>query len=298
MNITIIGGGAIGLLTAVYLNKQGHFVKIVTRTDRQACHIASEGLSCHSTGLLLKSEAAAEAASEFKVGQEDLIIVTLKQTQIDFFLKWAKEKIPRHIPLLFLQNGMGHIEKASAHLEHPLLSGVVTHGALKKSDTEVRHTGRGQIIVGGEGFLEKSLKPLLTDDKSFPVKWISEIEVVMKKKLLVNAVVNPLTALYQVKNGEILSNSKLKDLAEKIFNEAAEVLDLEKNEWKFVENVIRQTAENTSSMLADRLAKKETELDAITGYLLNLGREKGISCEHTFKIHEKLKKIELEESYD
>ncbi|SER64120.1 2-dehydropantoate 2-reductase [Salipaludibacillus aurantiacus] len=298
MNITIIGGGAIGLLTAVYLNKQGHFVKIVTRTDRQACHIASEGLSCQSAGLLLKSEPAVEAASEFKGGQEDLIIVTLKQTQIDFFLEWAKEKVPSPIPLLFLQNGMGHIEKASGYLEHPLLSGVVTHGALKKSDTAVRHTGAGQIIVGGEGFLKKSLNLLLTDDKFFPVIWNSEIELVMKRKLLVNAVVNPLTALYQVNNGQILLNKKLKDLAGKIFNEAVEVLALEKDEWKFVENVIRQTAENTSSMLADRLAKKETELDAITGYLLNLGREKGISCEHILKIHKELKKVELEDSYD
>src|SRR5699024_11364265 len=85
---------------------------------------------------------------------------------------------------------------------------------------------------------------------SFPVRFCSSWKILLKEKLIVNAVINPLTALFNVKNGVILSNKYLYDIAEKLCFEAAESLNLDFEEnWHRVQTIAKKTSENISSML-------------------------------------------------
>lgn len=127
----------------------------------------------------------------------------------------------------------------------------------------------------------------------------TDIQLLLRQKLVVNCVINPLTALIGCTNGELLKNPAARRLAFRICKEAAEVFRKEAinsagpntslsdisippeltltallNECRRVANV---TAPNTSSMLMDiRGGKAETEIHWLTGYLMTLGSRNGV----------------------
>ena len=88
-----------------------------------------------------------------------------------------------------------------------------------------------------------------------------------------NAVINPLTALHQCKNGE-LSNGKYNAAIELLIEEFVLVAKASGQDFSNdsiqsrVAQVIRQTADNYSSMQQDFAKGRRSELEYITGFLL------------------------------
>jgi 2-dehydropantoate 2-reductase len=274
------------------LQEQGHDVQLVTRTSEQSDMINLNGVSCiRKNGVTAKRIPAIHFESFF-AEKQNLIIVTTKQTHLPVFLEWAKHRFESHIPILFMQNGMGHIEHAKEVLANPLFFGVVTHGAFKNSLNEVKHTGIGHILVGGIDEHRYLLSPLWCKDSRFPIEWSDSMVTAMSKKLLMNAVINPLTAIHQVKNGSLLTNESLKIEAYEIFDEARKILGFPKEMWDEVVDVIRLTGENESSMNVDLQSGRKTEVDTITGYLLMRAKDNECLSEKIQHIHNQIKRLE------
>ncbi|UTR10981.1 2-dehydropantoate 2-reductase [Evansella sp. LMS18] len=284
MRVAIIGGGAVGLLTGGYLSLTGHQIHIITRTREQADILNSEGLKLETGNGTETVYVNAGPHTSTEYMDCDLWIITLKQTVLDSFLaKWRDvEGLP---PVLFLQNGMGHMEKAEKALLSDLYAGIVTHGALKTGHNCVKHTGKGDIHIGFWRGSNHNLAAQLTIPDSFPVYEASDIQLMLKRKLLVNLSVNPLTALYGVKNGELLTNPEWAKNVKAIFSEGVSVLGLEENEWETVEAVITRTGDNESSMLQDVKNGRKTETEAITGYMMQLAAEQGLELPVTSFLH-------------
>ncbi|WP_167553118.1 ketopantoate reductase family protein [Evansella clarkii] len=284
MRIAIIGGGAVGLLTGGYLSLSGHHIHIITRTEEQADILNSKGLNLETGNGVETVCVNAEHHASAEYMDCDLWIVTLKQTVLDSFLaKWRDvEGLP---PVLFLQNGMGHMEKAEKTLRSSLYAGAVTHGALKTGLNSVEHTGKGDIHIGLWRGCKLDLAAQLTIPDSFPVYETGDIQLMLKRKLLVNLSVNPLTALYRVKNGELLENPEWAKNVKAVFSEGVSVLGLDEKEWDRVEAVITRTGENESSMLGDVKSGRKTETEAITGYIMQLAAERGLEMPVTSFLH-------------
>ncbi|MEP4523688.1 MAG: ketopantoate reductase C-terminal domain-containing protein, partial [Alloalcanivorax venustensis] len=93
------------------------------------------------------------------------------------------------------------------------------------------------------------------------------------RKLVGNAVINPLTGLHDVANGHIFEDPALAAEAEQLAREADRVLTTLDPTWPGdslpgVRALAEATAGNTSSMRADMQAGAITEIDAINGWLL------------------------------
>ncbi|MBD4608075.1 2-dehydropantoate 2-reductase, partial [Xanthomonas citri pv. citri] len=58
----------------------------------------------------------------------------------------------------------------------------------------------------------------------------------------------------------------------------------------YVEQVIESTAENISSMLQDIRAQRHTEIDYITGFLLNRARAHGVAVPENARLFELIKR--------
>ncbi|WP_231587001.1 ketopantoate reductase C-terminal domain-containing protein [Paenibacillus sp. E194] len=96
------------------------------------------------------------------------------------------------------------------------------------------------------------------------------------QKLLANVIINPLTAVLRIKNGQLLLQEDRLSLMKELFGEAAAVyraahisIDEEKD-WERVVQVCRMTSSNSSSMLQDVEAGRRTEIEAITGALIRM----------------------------
>lgn len=265
MRVGIIGGGAIGLLFAHYLSKQ-HVVTIYTRTEDQAAYIHREGLNFMIGGKVQTQKMRAMKLRE-TIANEDVIIVAVKQYQLEDVYESLKHVVK---PLLFLQNGYGHIEFLQRLHSPSLFVGVVEHGALKHNANTVEHTGLGKTkLAAFRGDLQKlHINNYMIP--RFPFETSDDYHAMLLEKLIVNAVINPLTAILGVSNGELVSNRSYSEGMERYFAELATILQIENKvaALEHVKDVCRMTAENRSSMLKDLENGRPTEIDAILGYVL------------------------------
>jgi 2-dehydropantoate 2-reductase len=273
MNIGIIGAGSIGLLFASYLSK-AFSITLYTRTIEQAEEINQNGILLQKGEIQSRIIVKAFPLSMWK-GTEELSIIAVKQYQLRPIIEYLTklECIPKN--LLFLQNGMSHLALLEKVDAAAILVGSVEHGASKINSYSVRHNGEGAVNIA----VFKGKSSTLSDfaeacaEIHFPLTIKEDYYQMLVNKLIANAVINPLTALLQVKNGELISNTFYFSAVKKLFLEISSILNLEDPIKKFrdIINICKKTGDNQSSMLKDVKAGRKTEIDSILGFLLDEG---------------------------
>jgi len=271
VKIGIIGAGAIGLLMASYLAEQ-HHITLYVRRNEQKNQLQSHGISLyHSDQYMGTTPITVRHISALE--NEECYIICVKQTHMLDIMPYIKHIHGR--PILFLQNGMGHLSLLDS-LSSPLLVGVVEHGVKRQDDVTVNHLGKGTIRIAPyhSTIIETQRLHGALDHKKFPFDMQDNYKVMLTDKLIVNAVINPLTALFRVQNGSIIENKPIRTIAEMLCQEASEALHMDYEvAWKRVKQTALATKENTSSMYADILAGRKTEIDSISGYIMEQAKK-------------------------
>ncbi|WP_171016961.1 2-dehydropantoate 2-reductase [Pseudalkalibacillus caeni] len=276
MDVGIVGGGAIGLLFASYLKRAGHMVTIYTKRAEQAMKLTGEGLVFHRGGSVEKYHV--EAFPIEQIREHELLIIAVKQYQLEDLSPYLKSVKKPESTLLYLQNGMGHVKGFKENGWHAIVAGVVEHGAKRMSDHEIVQTGFGKTkisLVTGQSDLHRWTATL--HNKGFPIEIKDNWHEMLSRKLVVNCAINPLTAIFKVPNGELLYNDHFQNLMKKIVKEATFLLHLDEREmWDEVVAVCKYTEQNRSSMLTDIENNRKTEIEAINGFLVEKGNENNI----------------------
>ncbi|MFC5712251.1 2-dehydropantoate 2-reductase [Thalassorhabdus alkalitolerans] len=294
--VAIVGGGSVGLLLAGYTARIAETV-LVCRRHSQKEMIERHGI--HVQGqFTAEAEAVTWGEKKKAVEHADLIIIAVKSYDLEKIWKSLPEIKPG-AGVLFLQNGMAHtplLEQSQKQNVYHTFAGIVEHGALKVNDNTVKHTGQGILHIGAVTKESPLLQQMLHifDEAGLAAKKIAHWKEKMEEKLLFNSVINPLTALFQVKNGELIDNPYFKKVMNQLFMEASSVLSLphSPNLWHDLCSLCENTAENQSSMLRDVLHHRPTELDAITGYLVKKGESQRIPMPcHNF-VYQSIKGLE------
>jgi 2-dehydropantoate 2-reductase len=144
----------------------------------------------------------------------------------------------------------------------------------------VRSSGVGEVTLTAHPRLDDLAKILRA--ANLDVRVVKNVQPFVWGKLVVNAAINPLTAILHMKNGELLGNPPAYKLMREIAHEAASVGKALGVELPFlvpedaVEDVAKHTADNISSMLQDVLRGAQTEVDAINGAIIRKGKQKGV----------------------
>lgn len=286
MKIGVVGGGSIGLLVARYLCEE-HDVTLYVRRNQQKQKINDHGLllSNNPTPWTVRALLTSE------VKEEDCVIICVKQPDIGVVIP-ILDKLSKHTSIIFLQNGMGHIDLIN-NLIQPVYIGIVTHGALRKSDHIVTQSGKGSIKLANFSGNDEQLSLLVQklNNEKFPFQIESDWQKVLAEKLVINAVINPLTAIFEVPNGDILRNAYLMYLAKELCVEACLILQLDFiGQWNHVKTVATNTKENVSSMWKDLKDHKKTENEAISGYLV---KKSTIPIPYTTFVYNSMKALEV-----
>ncbi|WP_026581514.1 2-dehydropantoate 2-reductase [Bacillus sp. J33] len=287
MKIAIIGGGAIGLLFAYYLNEH-HNVRIYVRNISQAKRLNAEGLIFERDGKTVAAPIHAKLISEW-AGEEELTIIAVKQYSIPDIVGRIQKTCPiRPLSLLFLQNGMGHLKWIKTIQAEQIFVGSVEHGALKAGIDAVKHTGIGvtklAAIKGDAAFLQKISEP---ESNDFPFVFHDNYKEMLTEKLIVNSIINPLTAVLRVRNGELLENEFYYRLFLKLFDEICTIIEVTDKEAALihVKKVCRTTGNNQSSMLKDIEEGRPTEIDAILGYILEEANNRKLAAPYSESLY-------------
>ena len=182
---------------------------------------------------------------------------------------------------LTLQNGLGNIEVLEAAIgpERAAL-GVTTTGATLLGPGMIRAGGSGPTYIAPHPRLELLVD--LLETSGFEVHAASDLVSLLWGKLVVNTGINALTALLEVRNGELLESSHARSLMNAAALETAQVAEAQGIKLPYddpsqeVEGVARRTAENDSSMLQDIRRGAPTEVDAINGAVVREGERLGV----------------------
>ncbi len=181
---------------------------------------------------------------------------------------------------LTLQNGLGNREILAECLGVKRVGvGVTTMGASLLGPGFVRLAGEGSIMLEDNSRLHGFAAHLR--HSGFEVETTSDLAALQWGKLVINAGINPLTALLGVANGELLARQAVRRVLEKLVRETARVANLQGIRLPYpdpvaaVEAVAQRTAANFSSMLQDVRRGAPTEIDQISGAVVRTGEYLG-----------------------
>ncbi|TFF91983.1 hypothetical protein EU545_02345, partial [Candidatus Thorarchaeota archaeon] len=130
------------------------------------------------------------------------------------------------------------------------------------------------------------------------VRSSENIQGVVWTKTLVNCGINPVGALTGLTNGEVYENRQLRGLVVRLVEEATRIVEMLGIELttddpvRYALGTAKATGDNVNSMLQDLQARKKTEIDAITGEIIRLGKELGIDTPSNESVYALVKAIE------
>ncbi|OCA56385.1 2-dehydropantoate 2-reductase [Photorhabdus namnaonensis] len=286
MKITVLGCGAIGKLWLAALSQQKHQVQGWLKTPQSHLSVHIEEMNGQVFNQPIPTNNSDHLANS------ELLIVCLKAWQVADAVNNLLPKLSPNCPILLLHNGIGTQEELLS-APNPILLGITTHGAYQ-DDQRVYHTASGLTHIGSATSNAIGLSSLANVlHQSLPdVAWHNEILSISWLKLAANCVVNPLTALYECQNGDLLRHpEQLNILCEEIIQvmQRENIHTTIDNLITYVYDVIKLTAKNYSSMLQDVRAKRRTEIDYITGYLLRRAGVHGLAAPENTRIYNLVK---------
>ena len=274
----IYGAGALGSFLGGMFSRQ-HEVTLVGRAghmdaiQRQGLHISGQTeLVVHPAVATMLPNAGA-----------DLVILTVKAYDTAAAARDLKNAYTA--PVLSLQNGLDNEQILSEILgERRVIGGVTSHGLRYLEPGHIEHTGTGDTLIGElDGSHSERIEVIAgaLSDCGVATAISRDIWREIWRKAIVNAAINPVTALLRCPNGFLLEQEYTRRLMEQVCNEGGAVARANGIEVGDVlaqaKLVARRTAGNHSSMLQSLQRGQPTEIDHINGAIVSRGEKHGIA---------------------
>lgn len=269
--IFILGAGAIGSVYGAFLSKRNEVTLIGNEAHVHALN--SQGLSVSGD---INQTFQVKADTEIrKIPQRTLIVLTTKAYDSAEAVGKIRHLLKKDTVILVLQNGLGNKEvvKQAAGGKLKVLRGITTMAAEFFEPGKTKYW-RGKTLIEQNQVGAEIAE--ISNQCGLETELTNSIRRGVWNKLVVNCVVNPLSALFQVRNYEIITDP-LEIVRHGIVRECVEVgraedvtfpEDLEKK----IEGKISQYT-NFSSMYQDIMKGKPTEIDFLNGKVVELGKK-------------------------
>ncbi|MCA9483233.1 MAG: 2-dehydropantoate 2-reductase [Nitrospina sp.] len=297
MEILIFGAGAVGLGLANCLIKSGNTVHIIGREETVSA-LSIDGLE--RTGLFGDFHAPPFSFSAYcsveepESGPYDYVLVCTKS----FDTRAAGETLAAapairsdRTQFVLCQNGWGNAEAFSAFFPtEQIKAGRIITGFRRPKPNQVDITVHADAVHLGSLYDDNldSLEPLAKalEEGGLPSRITENIEKDLWAKMLYNCMLNGLSTLYGVAYGYLGESVHTRDLMDTIAHEVFEVMQASghSTHWEKVEDYLKvfygnqlpATYRHEPSMLQDIRAHKPTEIDALNGAVVALGRKHGV----------------------
>ena len=279
--ILIVGTGALATLFAARLARAGESIIMLGTWKAGLEALRQEGARLADAHGTVQSFKAVATADPRRCSGAQCAIVLVKSWQTTRAAGQLADCLGEHSLAITFQNGLGNREV----LAHALGASRV---ALGSTTTGATLLGPGLVRAGGEGTVSieqhaaaRGLARAL-QAAGFQVDIVEDARSLIWSKLVINAAINPLTALLRVPNGQLLERPAARGLLRALAEETASVAVAEKVNLAsgdlvgMVEDVARRTASNHSSMFQDIQRGAPTEIDAICGAVARAGQRHNI----------------------
>ena len=279
----ILGAGAIGLLWAGKLHKAGHQVCLILRNQEKLVQYRKNGHFSVTTNEQTEHFETAVELADNTTPIHQLLITTKSFAAVDAFNS-IRHRLADDARILLLHNGMGPQQQlVDDNPELEIWAGSTTDGAYFNAPFNLIRAGIGDTQIGR---LSKQGNDQLFEEIAAVdnrLKLTTDINSVLWRKLAINCAINPLTALYNCRNGDLIKYTDRRAAMAQICKEVdsvAEASGIFLFERKLMEqawDVAELTGNNHSSMQQDVSHNRTTEIETITGFFCSVAEQAGIA---------------------
>lgn len=274
--IAVIGLGSIGGVVAGLLGATNRH-DIVACVRRPVAKLTVE----RSEGTVEVPVTALSDPAQAK--PVDWVLLCTKAQDTAASAPWLRQLCEEGTRVASLQNGIGHAERLRPHIgPATAVPTIVYYNGERLALDRVRHrrTGEHDFAVADDADGQDFAR--LFDGTSLRVLLSSDFRTLAWRKLLLNAVANPISALTLQRNGVFLRDD-IQALCHALLAEAIAVAQadgarIDADEAQQVIGRLHAVpADAGSSMYFDRMAGRPLETDALTGAVVAAGERHGIA---------------------
>jgi 2-dehydropantoate 2-reductase len=269
--VAVVGAGAVGTTLAARLAETGHPVLVCGRTPLEQLELTDD----RGTRTLPVRWAADPA----EVGAVPWVVLATKIQHTGSALPWLAGLSGPGTVVVAAQNGVDHRERLTG-VRAELAPALVYINAERTGPgrATARYTERELVLPDDEP--GRAAAELFTSS-SVRVEVSPDFRTAAWRKLLTNAVANPLSALTG-RRLEVLHQPGMSALSRDLLRETVAVGRAEGADLP--DRIVEETMDwllalpegATSSMLQDRLARRGLEYDGLTGAVVRLAERHGV----------------------
>ena len=297
-----MGSGAVGCYYGGMLARAGAPVTLIAR-PRHVEAIAREGLRFES--LQFTEQVALCATSDVSaVRDADRVLFSVKSGDTEAAAQLLAPHLDPKAVVIGLQNGVDNIERIRKHLPNPVLPAAVYVAVAMHGPGVVRHTGRGDLIVGnigGERLLSQTQLEAIAATfvkAGVPCKVSDNVEGELWLKLLMNCAYNAVSALGLSQYKRMAASPEIVEVMKSVVREVlavAQAACVRMPPGDLVEAACRladSMPEATSSTAQDLARGKPSEIDHLNGFVFRRGQALGVPTPVNRTLHALVRLLE------
>jgi 2-dehydropantoate 2-reductase len=301
--VAVLGAGAVGCYFGGMLARAGAPVTLIGRPPHVEV-LQRDGLWLEGRGFQQRVGVAASAAPGAARGAA-VVLLCVKTPDTE---EAARSLAPHLAPgalVLSLQNGVDNVERIRRAGGIEALPAVVYVAAAMTGPGRVRHSGRGDLVVGDPRGARRDELERLAEHftrAGVPCAVSDAIGAELWTKMALNCAYNAVSALGRARYGRVVRDPGARELLRLAVEETAAVAracGVDLSERDLVEAAFRlgeAMSEATSSTAQDIARGKRTEIDALNGYVARRGAELGVPTPVNHTLHALVKLLEQAET--
>ncbi len=318
-NIVVIGGGAIGGITAALLTKKGENV-VVLDADLEHVKKMSKGLEVSGFTELtipIKSLTPDQFTGKDYTGWADIVLLAVKGLHTEKALTSILPSISKTAPVVSLQNGINEETIAKIVGVERTIACSITWGGTNQGPGQLIQTTEGGFIIGqwptGRSKAAEDVADLLS--KAFPTEIADNIIGDRWTKLLITASLTSVGTIAGLTYGGVIDNEAARKVALTVITETydvgiaagvkfAELMGVSPsivlvrnkadfdNASKLLDFAFAKHRPTKPSMWQDIEKGRKTEVDFVNGYVVRKGKEVGMKTPGNEMVTRIIKEIE------
>lgn len=286
--VAVVGAGAVGCYFGGMLARAGAPVTLIGRASLVEA-VNRDGLFIDS--IHFKESVSISASTEIgAVREARLVLFSVKTVDTESAAKLLAPYLTPGATVVSLQNGVDNFERIDFAAGIQAIPAVVYIAAAMIGPGRVKHSGRGDLIIGNPPPNHSTNESELAEVAAtftragVPCPISENITVELWKKLIVNCAYNAISALSRAKYGRIARDAGSIEVIKHVVVEAVAVgkaagvpLSADTVIAAALKLGSEAIPEALSSTAQDIARGKPTEIDSLNGFLVRRGAELGVS---------------------
>jgi len=303
--VAVVGAGAVGCFYGGMLARAGAPVTLIGRPAHVQA-IRHDGLLLDTLGF--SERVAVRASTEMTAARgASLVLFCVKSNDTDAAARALAPHLEAGSVVLSLQNGVDNVDRIRARVPGHVHAAVVYVAAAMAGPGHVRHTGRGDLLIGTverDPDRRAAAQPILRqvgawfERAGVPCPVSADIEGELWAKLLINCAYNAISALGRARYRRIGAHPQALAVLEAAVTEVIAVAEAAGvrlpggDLLSAARDISRTMAGATSSTAQDIARGKRTEIDHLNGYVVRCGEALGIPVPVNRTLHALVRLLE------